>query len=541
MAIETLRGLAQQSGHADLPVPPRPRLIMMPGGPRIQAYGGLAGIGGGYGYNGASQSARMSGWQGSISGPNTINLCSWEELVRRSRDAVRNFPVATTAMQKWVSNIIGSGIRANFTHPDPNIRLTIQRAWDKWTKRRNCDFEEHISFYGHQEMAARALFQTGETFVRYHIIDDPNSYFQIQQLETEQVPVYVTMQNGPWPGSVIREGVIYNANKKRVGYHIYRAQPYDSVVNPLDATQYTDVSADYMEHVFDMLRPGQIRGVSMLAPILPLLWDIEGYADATRLRNRLAALIAFFIEKPSIDSLGVMPGDATGPLSSNNSDKLKLEPGTAIDLLPGEKVNSPQVPNTVGYAEFMTCELRKLAGAVGLTAEMITGDYSKVNYSSARVALLEFRRQAEAYQQHVIIDQFCEPIMSRWMREAVLAGALDLPNDYADDPDLYEACDWVPDGWQFVDPAKEATAAMLSVRGGFISRSRIIRQNGFDPATIEAEIATERQREQDLGIVTDSNANVVLAARETLNVDNEKATPTEESEHVQQEDDTSGE
>jgi lambda family phage portal protein len=197
-------------------------------------------------------------------------------------------------------------------------------------------------------------------------------------------------------------------------------------------------------------------------------------------------------------------------------------------LLPGEEIVAPEVPTTGDYVSFMTCELRKFAAAVGLTYEQLTNDYTKVNYSSARVALLEFRRSAEQFQQQVMIDGFCAKVLRRWMQEAVLSGALELPDDYVSSPEQYEACMWVTDGWQWVDPLKEAQAAQQMIRDGLKSRSMVIRENGLDPETVDNEIAAERQRETDLGLVLDTNGNLVLIGRETISPDPTEAKPNEE-------------
>jgi lambda family phage portal protein len=237
-------------------------------------------------------------------------------------------------------------------------------------------------------------------------------------------------------------------------------------------------------------------------------------------------MISFFITKQN-DYDSVMP--VAGPTGDPNVDLTKLEPGTMQELLPGEDVKSPVVPETSDYSNFMQTELRRFAAAVGITYEMLTGDYSKVNYSSARVALLEFRRQAEQFQTQILVDQFCQPVLEKWMNEAVLCGALELPDDYVKDPTVYSACTWIPDGYQWVDPLKEVQAAMTAVRAGFTSRSMVIRQNGFDPEIVDGQIAEERKREQALGIVMDTNSNQVLIGRETQPLTITQAQPNEQS------------
>lgn len=489
------------------------------------------------GYDAASTGARYAPWQGSILGPNTIQLADWEPLLRRSRDAIRNSALAASAIGKFESNIIGTGIVPHFTHPNPDIRKAIQKAFDRWVKQ--ADFRGQVSFYGLQAALARSLFETGECFCRYHVVDD-GPYFQLQLIETEQVPIYLNMVSTgaveQWPNSVVREGIIFNQNTdRRLGYRIYGGNPYDTIVNAPGSYRYFNVDVDEMIHVMKPLRPNMLRGVPMMAAVLPLLYDIEGYADSERLRKRIASMFAFFLTKNSLTESAFPANSFQQPSNNSGAIDSRVEPGTIFALEPGETMEAPELPNTGDYQSFMYVELHKFAAGVGLTYEQLTGDMKGVNYSSARVALLEFRRAAEQFQNHIIIDQFCNPVLSRWMKEAVMSGALELPSDYVEDPEDYEACSWVSDGFEWVDPVKEVQAYQMAVRSGFTSRSMVIRKSGFDPEQVDAQIADERMREAKLGIITDTNSNLVLIGRETQPLTPTQADPDATSEQEAQE------
>jgi len=506
------------------------------GAPKIGALGSSTG------YDAASQGRRLRGWKGSILGQNAITLADWLPLIERARDAVRNSPVASSALQKFVSNVIGTGISPHFTFTDPArsddeneaVQQKIQDAWDEWVN--YAHFNEQLDFYGIQTQLAGAVFETGECFARFNVDDDPNRYLTLQLLESEQVPVYYTMQAGPWPGSVIDQGLIFDENDRLLGYHIYRNQPYDISPHQVQATQFIDIRREEMFQVMRPVRPGALRGVPMMAASLSLLWDLEGYADSERLKKRMAAMFAFFIKKQSAED-SVLPTHTT-PETGSSKDVADLEPGTIMDLLPGEEIVAPQPPEAGDYAQFMYVELHKFAASVGLTYEQVTGDMKGVNYSSARVALLEMRRQCEAFQRQVIIFQFCERVKRRWLKEAVLSGALDIPIDeYLQNPKMFEACKWVSDGWQFVDPDKEIQAAVASIRGGLLARSYVIRSLGLDPEELDAMTAADRKREEKLGLIYDTNPNVVLIGRETQPMSPTDVKPNAESNEEADEDD----
>ena len=57
----------------------------------------------------------------------------------------------------------------------------------------------------------------------------------------------------------------------------------------------------------------------------------------------------------------------------------------------------------------MRVQLHAIAAALDLPYELLTGDLSQVNFSSARVGLIEFRRRVRQIQKQVIVPQLCLP------------------------------------------------------------------------------------------------------------------------------------
>ena len=219
------------------------------------------------------------------------------------------------------------------------------------------------------------------------------------------------------------------------------------------------------------------------------------------MRKKTAAMFAGFITRlsPEDNLMGEGLPDASGAALAG------LEPGTMQILEPGEDVKFSQ-PADVGasYAEFLRMQFRAVAAAMGITYEMLTGDLTQVNYSSIRAGLLEFRRRCEAIQHGVIVHQLCRPIWRAWMEQALLEGALALPQ-FTEKKRDYFAAKWIPQGWQWVDPKKEFDAMLTAIRAGLLSRSEAISAFGYDAEDIDREIAADNQRADELGLVFDSD------------------------------------
>jgi lambda family phage portal protein len=265
------------------------------------------------------------------------------------------------------------------------------------------------------------------------------------------------------------------------------------------------IDAREVLHLFRPLRPGQIRGEPWLARALVKFNELDQYDDAELVRKKTAAMFAGFVTRQSPEDalLGEGPADGEGVALAG------LEPGTLQILEPGEDTEFSDPADVGGsYAEFLRVQFRAVAAAMGVTYEQLTGDLSGVNYSSIRAGLLEFRRRCEMLQHSVVVHQLCRPVWAAWMKQAVLAGALQAPGFLrggAPRRRAYLQAKWIPQGWQWVDPEKEFKALLVAMRAGLMSHSEAISAFGYDAEDVDREIAADNRRADALGLVFDSD------------------------------------
>ncbi len=447
-------------------------------------------------YEAAASTRRTTGWIVSTSDINTLVFRSADTLRSRSRDMVRRNPWAANALDAFVANAIGTGIKPQSLHPDLRLKERIQELWLRWTD--EADATGLTDFYGLQAMACRSVMEAGECFIRLRPRlpkDGLSVPLQLQLLEAEHLPANETrrLENGNY----IRAGIEFDKIGRRVAYHLYREHPGDTS-NPMASTELVRVAADSVLHLFRPLRPGQLRGQPWLTQVLVKLYELDQYDDAELVRKKTAAMFAGFVTKnaPEDQILGEGAPDSSGASLAG------LEPGTLQVLLPGEDVKF-STPADVGatYETFMRVQLRSIAAGMGITYEQLTGDLTGVNYSSIRAGLLEFRRRCEQFQHQVIVYQMCRPIWGRWIEAALLAGALRAA---ADDPGLFDV-KWIAPGWAWVDPLKDIKAQIMAVRAGFKSRAEVVSEQGYDAEAIDREIAADNARADELGLEYDSD------------------------------------
>jgi lambda family phage portal protein len=136
---------------------------------------------------------------------------------------------------------------------------------------------------------------------------------------------------------------------------------------------------------------------------------------------------------------------------------------------------------------------------MGVPYTNVTGDLRQANYSSLREGKLEFRRRIEQFQHGTLVFQLCRRVWSRWIRDAVLSGALELPG-FAEDSSRYLAVKWIPPKWDWVDPLKDRKAEIEAIEAGLKSRSDVIESEGYDAEEVDRRIAADHAREEELGL-----------------------------------------
>ena len=251
------------------------------------------------------------------------------------------------------------------------------------------------------------------------------------------------------------------------------------------------VPATNVLHLFDRLRPGQVRGVPWFAPVILKLRDLDEYDDAELVRKKIEACFAAFVTgADDEETLGSAATDAEGRRVES------FEPGMIEYLAPGKDVKFATPSTSGGYAEYMRVQLHAIAAGVGLTYELLTGDLSQVNYSSIRAGLLEFRRRMEALQWQLLVPGLCRPVWQRFVATAQAIGAL---------PSGQLEAEWTAPRFEAVDPLKDVQADILAVRAGLMTLKEAIARQGYDPGHVLAEIGATNAELDALGIVLDTD------------------------------------
>lgn len=273
------------------------------------------------------------------------------------------------------------------------------------------------------------------------------------------------------------EGIEYGPTGRAVAYHLFDRHPGDIARFGRSSLKSTRVPAGQILHIRRVDRPGQQRGVPWLAPVMMTLGELSDYQEAQILKQRIAALLAFFVE--ASDTGGTYDGQKMS----------ELQPGAIVGLEEGQKITASDPPVVGGYQEFMNQGIRSVAMGLGISYESF-GDLKGVNFSSGKMGRMEMDRFVDVWQRQLIIGQFCHGI-GRWMKEV-----WPLAREVRKLPPVPEDFEWTAPKRPMIDPSKEIKAAVEEIDAGLTSLQRKQREMGQDPDVIAREREEDAARSQ---------------------------------------------
>lgn len=456
-------------------------------------------------YDAAGRGRRMAGWAPPSSGPNSA-LQGLQLIRDRSRDASRNDWAGESTAQKWTTHLIGIGITPRFRRIKSKTRkLAIADLWSDFVQQADADCV--LNLYGLQTLAVRTWIDGGECFIRRRNRFSDEGLpvpMQIQLLEGDMVPL-LDAEPGWDPrmgqGNIIRSGIELNKRGKRVAYWFYINHPGDQANSLASGNALVRVPASEVAHMYEPKRPGQMRGVSILAPVLARLRGIGDYEDTTLERQKIANLWVGFLSRtiPPVDINDPQYDPLTGgpaTLDENNNALVPLKPGLIQELGDGETMNFANPPEAgTNYSDYMRTSHMGTAAAAGLPYELFAGDIREISDRTLRVLINDLRRFAEQRQWQIVIPQMCQKVID-WFAESAFLASL-MSEDEIDD---VKRCEHAPHGWAYIHPVQDVQGKAMEVSNGFRSRSSVIGERGDDPENVDEERASDQEREEELGL-----------------------------------------
>ncbi len=429
----------------------------------------------GGGYTGARlDRAALNRWRPTGGSANADTIRDLPTLRARSRDQMRNAPLALGALNTTVSHVVGTGLAYTPAISAAFLGLTAEaaEAWstntkfrfDAWATSLDCELGRRLNFYGVQDLVFRSMLESGDNFVitpRIARAGGP-ARLALQIVEADRV----CNPNGVAGTATLVDGIELDPyTGEAIACHVARQHPgdprtkgneWDRVAMRGDSTGRRNVL-----HVFKPPRPGQVRGVPMIAPILEPLRQLAQWTDNELNAAVVSSLFSVFIKMDPDAFDDLFEPDAKEDIIEKASKwSGSMESGQAINLLPGESVetSSPGRPNPA-FDPFWCAIVRQIGMALDLPFEVLTMHFQS-SYSAARAALLMAWKSFRS-RRDMLATYLCQPVFELWLTDEVAEGRITAPGFFASDlvRTAWCASIWTGDGPGSIDPAKEVAAA----------------------------------------------------------------------------------
>jgi lambda family phage portal protein len=402
-------------------------------------------------------------------------------LRARSRHMVRNNGWAKRAVEAIVRHTIGEGIQ-----PAPVGVLAetkkIKDIWQDWACSTECDWYGKMNFYGLQELAMRSIVEGGDILLIRRWVENNESGvpIKLQLLEGDQLD---HSKNGINEAGFARMGVQYTKEGLLFGYWLFDYHPGDDI-GFMPKLESHLIEKSGILHVFEVLRIGQCRGIPGGVAGFMKMSDFSDYEDAQLMKQKIAACFAAF----------VIDGDM-GVSDAKENDSLEiLEPGVVERLNPGETIEFANPPSVSDYDNYSTRILQGIAASYGITYEMLTMDYSRVNFTSGRMAKIDVTSNFRSWQYNMIVPQLCQPVWKWFIDAGMISGKILNPLK----------ADWTAPRIQQLDPVKETHAQITRIKAGLATPSEVIRETGREPDELVFELQQDLERYKRSGLTVDS-------------------------------------
>lgn len=484
------------------------------------------------------QTQEMGQWFPIIRSPDSEINQYRDRMVARSRDLSRNDGWANGGITRILDNTVGAHLRLS-ANPDwrylrrlatgfgpewaDEFRSAVEALWRAYSEDLGHwnDVSCQLSMSQQMRLGLRHKLIDGEDLFVAHWMPE-----RIGRGAATYATAFLLVDpdrlSNPYQmvdTKYLRGGVEIDEDGVPIAYHIRKAHQNDwynaaesmvwERVERLDPDGWRRVI-----HDFERDRAGQNRGIGIFTPVLAHAKMLARYYGVELQAATVATIFGTYVTSPydpkMVESAMDSDGEELGFYQDLRADWSKERPamlnGVRIPTLaPGETINQVQAAHPHdGFADFAHEMLHSIAAALGVSAEQITQDWSKTNYSSARAALLESWKTLSRRSSEFKMGT-ATPIYASWLQEVLERGDLDdvLPRnapDFIEAATAYSRCDWlgVARGW--VDPVKEKQGAILGLDGGLSTLKRECAEQGLDYEEVIQQRAIEVRMFKEAGL-----------------------------------------
>lgn len=444
-----------------------------------------------------SDNANHWAWADSLNA-NTSNSPDVRKTLReRARYECDNNGYAGGLIDKLGNDLIGTcpRIQVNIPGEFREASRRIEKAFTRWAKA--------VDLGRKLRLLDNAAVRDGEGFAI--LINNPalptgQPQLDLKLYECDQVETPFRDYTDPLGFSGGRLDKFGNV----VEWHFLKAHPGSEVwANYLD---FEAIPAANVLHWFKPRRAGQIRGIPEITSSLSLYAILRRYTLATLGAAELAASIAGVLETDA-------PVGTEDAPTFDTMDEIDIPRRGLLTLPGGYRAKGFEGSQPIqSYREFKAEILTEAGQPVGSPRNVATGSSAEYNYSSGRLDYGIYQRGLRV-RRYDLSTRILDQIFHAWLDEAAL-----IPGLIPDGLPLRSlwSRDWYFDGFESLDPVKEANAISIKLANNTTTLAEIYAERGLDWEEQIEQRGREVKLLRSMGLLIDADANVLAPEEEPI-------------------------
>ena len=377
----------------------------------------------------------------------------------RARYEMESDPSAYGMVATVANDLIGRKINFQITGTESEDARIVEKQFKIWMEA--VDFDARMRTL----RIAKAVSGEGVALMTHnpHIGTPVELDFRPIECDRLSDPTYSMAVD---PNNI--DGVILDVYGNTSEYWILQNYP-GSLQFTGTGNEYTTHDPNNVIHWFRSTRPEQHRGISELAPALPLfslrhqylIATVDAAINVAQTNTIIKTNMSAFVEAENAYSIA-------NPFQIHRNTATMLPFGYDAMQLKAEQPTST-------FSEFDDHLLREIARCLLLPRNAATGDSSDYNYASGRLDKQTYWRAVDIDRADMV-RQVLNKVFYRWLAEAILIEGY-LPESFRAIDSVFDIR-WYFDGPLHVDPVKEANAKEKLIQLGLLTYQEAFAEQG---------------------------------------------------------------
>jgi lambda family phage portal protein len=406
------------------------------------------------------------------------------KIRERSRDAVRNQPLAKSVIKTMADNVISTGLSFQSTVDQDILNIDdtqkeklekqIETHWSCWADSEQADITGINNYQRMQKLVYKSYLENGDAFVLFTKTRSKkrDCNLVLQMIEADRI----TNEHDSNDTKSLTAGI----HKDRFGKHFKYDVASRLLINTIQDNEartwrkinkFDKSGRTSMIHVFNQERFEQTRGIPFLATVLETVYKISKLQESELTSAMIESLFTVFV-KSQDGQASIDPYNTIKQKRQDLPADCELGSGSIIQL-PDDvdiTVADPKRPNSK-FESFFYAMIKIIGSETGIPFEIILKQFSS-SFSASKAAILMFWQMIQR-ERYFVNTTFNNIVLERVIEDGIMNGKIDAPlfNKGESFRKAYLNGNWQGTSRIVLEPMAEVKAARERIDLGISTRS----------------------------------------------------------------------